>query len=322
MSKLYKIIKRTIGASLAVIMVTNSVTALAAPSEDVVSNESSYSEEMPVNSSDYFTDSSNSELSWEINEDVIDVSAPSGLTVNYMENGITRTRNDCKEFTNNMSNGWYVLNKNVDTKDAVVISGKVNLILADDTKLNAQNGIFITKDSELTIWAQSNIKESKTGQIIAKPENGPGIGSVKDTMGGSLVINGGRIEAKGGKYAAGIGGGRGEKSGFGTITINNGFVHARGGDYASGIGRGQRNNGFGAITINGGEVGAFGGDNGPGIGGSEDRGTPDVTINGGTVIAQAKKNAAGIGGGNEGDQDGKKAGEQYCQQEDLYSEKR
>ena len=156
MSKLYKIIKRTIGASLAVIMVTNSVTALAAPSENVVSNESSYSEEMPVNSSDYFTDSSNSELSWGAIEDIVEVSAPTGASVPYIDKGIVRTRNDCKPFTEKMSDGWYVLSGEKVTGDAVVISGKVNLILEDDSYLEANNGIYITKDSELIIWAQSN----------------------------------------------------------------------------------------------------------------------------------------------------------------------
>ncbi len=305
MSKLYKIIKRTIGASLAVIMVTNSVTAIAAPSENVVSNESSYSEEMPVNSSDYFTDSSNSELSWGAKEDVIDVSAPTGASVPYIDKGIVRTRNDYKPFTEKMSDGWYVLSGEKVTNDAVVISGKVNLILEDDSYLEANNGIYITKDSELIIWAQSNDIYSHAGRIKACPENGPGIGSVRDAIGGNLTINGGLIEAKGGQYGAGIGGGRGEKSGFGNITINNGYVSATGGDYAAGIGFGHRNWTIGVVTINGGEVNATGGQYAAGIGGSEDRSGPTVTINGGEVTAKATKHGAGIGGGDEGDQGGK-----------------
>ena len=176
------------------------------------------------------------------------------MSVTYLDNGITRTRNDCKEFSNNMSDGWYVLSGEKVTNDAVVISGKVNLILEDDSYLEANNGIYITKDSELIIWAQSNDIYSRAGRIKACPENGPGIGSVRDAIGGNLTINGGLIEAKGGKYAAGIGGGRGEKSGFGKITINNGYVSATGGDYAAGIGFGHRNWTIGVVTINGGDL--------------------------------------------------------------------
>jgi len=296
MNRLSKIIKKATGITLAFTMVTSSISVMAAPAVDiqpeVVGNVQAGS----------VTDT---RLTWGAIEDIVNVSEPSGMSVTYLDNGITRTRNDCKEFSNNMSDGWYVLSKDVTTSDAVVTSGKVNLILKDNTTLNANNGIYVTQGSELIIWAQSNIKDSTTGKINAKPENGPGIGSVKNTMGGDITINGGRIEATGGDYGAGIGGGRGEKSGIGNITINSGFITAQGGKRAAGIGKGQQNNKGGTITINGGEVNTTGGKSGAGIGGGEDRGTSNVIISGGTVNTKGGSYAAGIGGGEEGDQDNK-----------------
>ena len=293
-----KLIKRTIGITLAVTMLTNSVTAMAV-SDNTNSREAENVEVSNVQPVD-------DRLTWGAIEDIVEVSAPTGASVPYIDKGIVRTRNDCKPFTEKMSDGWYVLSSEKVTNDAVVISGKVNLILEDDSYLEANNGIYITKDSELIIWAQSNSLGGVTGTIKAKPENGPGIGAVRDTMGGNLTINGGIIEAVGGKYAAGIGGGRGEKSGFGNVTINNGFVYATGGNYAAGIGRGQRNWNMGTVTINGGEVNAKCSDEwGAGIGGSEDRSGTTVIINGGKVNATGGLRAAGIGGGADGHQGGK-----------------
>lgn len=296
MNRLSKIIKKATGITLAVTMVTSSMGVMAAPAVDI---------QPEVVGNAQVGSAIDNRLTWETIEDIVNVSEPSGISVTYLDNGITRTRNDCKEYADNMSDGWYVLNGVKTTSNAVTIHGKVNLILADDSYLHANNGIYITQGSELIIWTQSNSLGGRTGRIDAHPENGPGIGAVRDTMGGSLTINGGIIDAKGGKYAAGIGGGRGEKSGFGNITINGGFVYATGGDYAAGIGFGQRNWKVGVVTINGGEVTAKGGEYSAGIGGSEDRSGTTVTINGGKVDVKSGSYAAGIGGGDEGDQGGK-----------------
>ena len=294
MNRLSKIIKKATGITLAVTMVTSSMGVMAAPAVDI---------QPEVVGNAQVGSAIDNRLTWGTIEDIVNVSEPSGQSVGYIDKGIWRTRNDCKEYADNMSDGWYVLSDRRTTNNAVVISGKVNLILAEDSYLEANNGIYITKDSELTIWAQSNSLGGVTGTIKAKPENGPGIGAVRDTMGGNLTINGGIIEAVGGKYAAGIGGGRGEKSGFGNVTINNGFVYATGGNYAAGIGRGQRNWAMGTVTINGGEVNAKCSDEwGAGIGGSEDRSGTTVIINGGKVEATGGLRAAGIGGGADGHQ--------------------
>ena len=101
------------------------------------------------------------------------------------------------------------------------------------------------------------------------------------------------MNAAGGDYGAGIGGGI---SGSGeNITIAGGRVTAAGGDYGAGIGGGFRGNGEN-ITITGGTVTAAGG-SGAGIGGGEEGDGKNITITGGTVTAKGRLGGAGIGGG-------------------------
>ncbi len=121
------------------------------------------------------------------------------------------------------------------------------------------------------------------------------------TYTGEIVINGGKIDAHGFGFGAGIGGG--DYGSGGTITINGGIVTATTGEgmpagwndvtsaQASGIGASQGQPG-GIITITGGTVTAIGGYGCAGIGG----GTADVIIRGGNVTAYGGPNAAGIGG--------------------------
>ena len=129
----------------------------------------------------------------------------------------------------------------------------------------------------------------------------------KDTS--SIVINGGKITATGGKDAAGIGGG-GLCRGYGgkvnkndpddrsqTITINGGNIEA------TGIGGGcmYNNGGNGAVTINGGHIRSIrsSANRGAGIGGGwggQFGGDGDVLITGGVIEAEGF-GGAGIGGG-------------------------
>lgn len=99
---------------------------------------------------------------------------------------------------------------------------------------------------------------------------------------GTIIINGGNIEAFGGYAAAGIGGGVNSAATQSSITINGGNVIAHGGRFAAGIGDGDsvpNNDGgmsttfetaTGRIEINGGTVTAYGGVASPGIGCSDD----------------------------------------------------
>ncbi|MFB9275522.1 Ig-like domain-containing protein [Cohnella cellulosilytica] len=119
---------------------------------------------------------------------------------------------------------------------------------------------------------------------------GAGIGSNSQQSAGTLIINGGTVNATGGNQgAAGIGGGF-SKSG-GTVIINGGVVYATGFGGAAGIGGGIGGAG-GTVIINGGNVNATGNNGGAGIGAgySQDPNPAAgaaVTITGGTVTVSA-----------------------------------
>ena len=159
------------------------------------------------------------------------------------------------------------------------------------------------------------------GNITARSQSrGAAIGGGRDSGGsssGKISINGRKtiIDAWGGEYAAGIGGG--DEGGVDTIYIDNGAtVTARGGKHGAGIGTGDvSDNGKkdawkkGTIEIAGDKtkVKAFGGDyGGTGIGGGEDGyvnyiGIHDIGMKNGAdgyVKAIGNENCAGIGGGN------------------------
>ena len=142
--------------------------------------------------------------------------------------------------------------------------------------------------------------------------NSQGSASPSYTQGtpGTIIINGGNIEAFGGYAAAGIGGGVNGAATKSTITINGGNVTAHGGRFAAGIGDGDSvpvNNGntqgpspdfrdaTGRIEINGGTVTAYGGVASAGIGCTDDMNSTqgfngatsklEIAINGGAVNA-------------------------------------
>lgn len=157
-----------------------------------------------------------------------------------------------------------------------------------------------------------------TGGYSVSGYGGAGIGggdkayySGGSTSTSSIVIDGGKITATGGKKAAGIGGGCGAGDGgkvnrkdpddrSQTITINGGNIEA------TGIGGGAFYNrgGDGAVTINGGHIKSTA-QYGAGIGGgwSDDYGGKgDVLITGG-VIEAVGLGGAGIGGGGSDNDD-------------------
>lgn len=133
-------------------------------------------------------------------------------------------------------------------------------------------------------------------------ESGAGIGgSSGGNYKGVITINGGVISAIGGidddrGGSAGIGGGYGGSGG--TIIINDGIVNAKGGATGAGIGGGSDGSG-GSITINGGKVNAIGGVLGAGIGGGGGGAGKSIVINGGIVNATGGEFGAGIGGGSD-----------------------
>ncbi|MBP5484336.1 MAG: InlB B-repeat-containing protein [Bacteroidaceae bacterium] len=210
---------------------------------------------------------------------------------------------------------WYVLDGEVSLDHLHFNDDFTHLILADGARLTANSSTEIAVRAKgFTIYAQSN----GTGQIIASSEKLDGIGvdaNYKFTINGGnisaatsrenrdgistgdITINGGSVEAIGGKNGYGI-----RASNF---TIKGGNVTATGiGEYGLGIsGRltinggnltatatGENGHGIYAtgtgITLAGGNVTATGGDSGHGIFGA-------TTLAGGTVRASSYSGAVG-----------------------------
>ena len=185
----------------------------------------------------------------------------------------------------------YILNSNVTWNDRVfVYNSNARLILHDGFTLTAEKGIHVPSGAILIIDADGE----GTGCIVASSTDKAGIGGGGGgDKGGTIIINGGIINAESGT-GAGIGGGIGTNGCH--VTINNGTITATS-DSGAGIGGGQSGNG-GTLIINGGTITAtstFGA--GIGGGGGGDGGT--VTINNGTITATSTS-GAGIGGGETG----------------------
>ena len=253
----------------------------------------------------------------------VDFSAINGKTSYYITNGTRSEDLKCTIMTGDAvvwSEPWYVVSGEC-TIDSVTVSGNVNLILEDGCKLTVNDGIRVEEGSSLTVYAQST-DSATMGKLYATSNTDfyAGIGSGPDKASGKITIYGGYVEARGGKQAAGIGGGYGRN---GSVTIYGGKVYGYGGDakdpktsetpYGGGAGIGGGYNGEGTVTVYGGSVyGTGGSDGAAGIGGGKGKkGT--VTVYGGTAEGHGgnaqPKNAnasptgggAGIGGGYKGE---------------------
>ncbi len=111
---------------------------------------------------------------------------------------------------------------------------------------------------------------------------------------------GAKLVARGGEYAAGIGGDRDGRAGH--VSISGGVIDAKGGtEGGAGIGSGYLGY-VGMISISGGDITAEGGsEGGAGIGGGEEGRFSQISISGGNITANGgEEGAAGIGGGYEG----------------------
>jgi hypothetical protein len=153
------------------------------------------------------------------------------------------------------------------------------------------------ENAELTIQGIGRLTARGGGQAA-------GIGGSRNNGAGKITILDGMVEAYGGGGsggAAGIGGGDGGNNDNSSIIISGGTVTAYGNDYngtdgGAGIGGGRSGSG-GTIKITGGTVNAYGGGHGAGIGGGGSRSGGSVTIAGGSVTATGGYYGAGIGGG-------------------------
>lgn len=197
---------------------------------------------------------------------------------------------------------WYVVKGNVTHPERMYCWGNdIHVVLMDGCLLDAKHGIDCSEGGKITIHGQ----QGQSGKLIAKGNGGDaGIGGFNERQNsGTVVINGGEIDAIGGEKAAGIGGGNGRVGK--NITINGGKVNATGGKYGAGIGGGTHGEGT-DITINGGTVTAKAGHKGASIGGGSKKEGQRITINGGNVVVNSKADSffgvnqgAGIGGGDD-----------------------
>lgn len=191
-------------------------------------------------------------------------------------------------------------------------SGNVNIILADNTDniiSTTYNYAALSKNSDsaecgtLTISCQhsgeaGHICGSSCGGLNAASSNYPAaIGGDDNKSASNIVINGGRINAKGSK-GAGIGGGYNAKAN--NITVNGGIINAES-VFGAAIGSGQGGNADG-IYINGGIVNAvityFNNNNAYGcaIGSGATGQADNIIINDGIVTAQGGYNSYALGG--------------------------
>ena len=191
-------------------------------------------------------------------------------------------------------------------------SGDVNIILADNTDniiSTTYNYAALSKNSDstecgtLTISCQhsgeaGHICGSSCGGLNAASSTHPAaIGGDYNKSASNIVINGGRINAKGSK-GAGIGGGYNAKAN--NITVNGGIINAES-VFGAAIGSGQGGSADG-IYINGGIVNAvityFNNNNAYGcaIGSGATGQADNIIINDGIVTAQGGYNSYALGG--------------------------
>ena len=65
---------------------------------------------------------------------------------------------------------WYVVKEAVTINDRITVTGNVHLILADNAKLQAKQGIDVSKGNSLTIYAQRDMVTENTDKIEVKNE--------------------------------------------------------------------------------------------------------------------------------------------------------
>lgn len=202
-----------------------------------------------------------------------------------------------------------------ENQTAEVTISDVNIdVSGSKASVDEDTGSVIPGDAAISAEGEGNVTIELDGSNTVKSgEHSAGVGKNNE---GSLTITDedgdDSLNAAGGIYGAGIGGG-GRQS-VSDITIEGGNITATGGKLAAGIGggAGERSYEDGAssfiegsgsnITIAGdAQVKANGGWNGAGIGGGQYGSGSDITIEGDAQVeANGGKSGAGIGGGYEG----------------------
>ena len=219
------------------------------------------------------------------------ISANAEITVTYLDADVTLKSAEVVPLASkDLTPGWYAVMSDLTFNDRMSCSGDVHLIMCDGCTLSAKMGITVNKNNSLTIYGQSkgtgHLNATQTGLL-----NYPAvIGSNGDRDSGLITINGGSINAKNeGLGGAAIGGG---SWGFGTVVINGGNIEATTDRGGSSIGGGA--GAGGDVTINGGIIYAENKYYNVAIGGGGKQGGAQtvVTINGGEVTAKAASGPA------------------------------
>lgn len=224
-----------------------------------------------------------------------------------------------------LGDGWYYMEgERINIQTLNILGKDVHLILGDKTIFECYGGIKLEEGHKLTIYGQS--EGGDAGLLWAHQgtdtykgyKNASGIGGGEAAFIGTLEIHGGRINADGGAYGAGIGHGAFDSNSktkyTGKIIVYGGTINATGGESGAGIGSGSGHyddaNDSPEYIQYGGTVTCTGGDNAAGLGGgggfykiwgnSAAKGGQiwKATINGGTLTAKGGKFGAGIGSGS------------------------
>lgn len=231
-----------------------------------------------------------------------------------------------------LGDGWYYMEGDrIEIQTLNILGTDVHLILGDGTIFECYGGIKLEEGHKLTIYGQS--EGDGAGLLWAHQgtdtyigyKNAAGIGGGEAAFIGTLEIHGGRINADGGAYGAGIGHGAFDSNSktkyTGKIIVYGGTINATGGESGAGIGSGSGHyedaNDSPEYIQYGGTVTCTGGETAAGLGGgggfykiwgneaAQGGQILKATINGGTLTAKGGRHGAGIGSGNQG----KKGGE-------------
>ena len=178
----------------------------------------------------------------------------------------------------------------------ITISGTVTLNLGTGATLTASRGIAVNEGHSLTIDGTGTLNAN----IANQQYHDAAIGGNNGSNAGTIIINGGNINANGRYNGAAIGGGNNGNGGI--ITITGGNITATAGNKSAGIGGGLEGN-AGTISITGGVINVSCGKFGAGIGGgaTNDSTTPaggggTIAISGGQITVTSS-GGYGIGAG-------------------------
>ena len=111
------------------------------------------------------------------------------------QNGTIQTCNNATVVTDvgtTWSDGWYVVQNDVDITGDITVTGDVNLILEDSRKLTVYGSIAVKNGKTFTIYAQST---DQMGTLTVSSQNGAAIGNGWYGNGVTVNIYGGNVDA-------------------------------------------------------------------------------------------------------------------------------